>query len=537
MERLVYLHGSDEIPLLLKSGPPLLSCPADVPWRDKYETALEPLKKGQWQAAADRLTALSAELPDAPAVWDNLAVVRSWLADDATASEAYFKFASLDVPLDDAVEATAMGMLLHESPLGDDIDVVRWNWPVTDHQRLQEALLSDGRVVVLPVDAAQWPDAEGPPPRMAGMLLDRSLPSRGEAPSLETLPHVLGQLLLFGRETDRAARLVIFRLNRTDADLAAVEIRQIGGDTLEPAPEETVMGKVSASRQLISPGWVQPRGASRSQMAPLMLENLRKLLLNDWPDLPLGILGGRSLRQAAGDPSARVKVLAVILVAQQWVEQDHASFDFNELRSQLGLPTLGPIEPQAGELAALPLVRFDRIRPESLSDDDLVTALQRTAHFHYWEAARKFARAVLGRPSLPRGPERMEAFHVLVQSATALEEGIAVIDEARRDALSQGQSCAAWDLQELAFRFSHAADISQTMELMQHIESRHINEKGVAQALTQMLINVGLLNADGTPVAATAHSEAAAPAAEPSKLWTPGSESAGSGGKLWTPGS
>ena len=36
---------------------------------------------------------------------------------------------------------------------------------------------------------------------------------------------------------------------------------------------------------------------------------------------------------------------------------------------------------------------------------------------------------------------------------------------------------------------------------MQHIETRHIEEQGVAQTLTQMLINVGLLNPDGTPVA------------------------------------
>ena len=61
----------------------------------------------------------------------------------------------------------------------------------------------------------------------------------------------------------------------------------------------------------------------------------------------------------------------------------------------------------------------------------------------------------------------------------------------------------------------------------------------MAQALTQMLVNFGLLNPDGTPVAAHGHGAAAVapPTTEPSKLWTPGSESSGSGGgKLWTPG-
>ena len=94
----------------------------------------------------------------------------------------------------------------------------------------------------------------------------------------------------------------------------------------------------------------------------------------------------------------------------------------------------------------------------------------------------------------------MEAYRLLAQSATTLEEGVASIEEGRRDAVSNGQSCAVWDLMELSFRFGHG-DVEPAMQLMQHIESRHIQEKGVAQTLTQMLINFGLLNPDGTPVA------------------------------------
>ena len=194
---------------------------------------------------------------------------------------------------------------------------------------------------------------------------------------------------------------------------------------------------------------------------------------------------------------------------------------------------------QPGEIRTLPLVRLARVEAEKLSDDDLVLAFHRAALYHAWDAARKFARAVIDRPVFARRPERMEAYRLLAQSATTLEEGIASIDEGRRDALSSGQSCAVWDLLELSFRFGHGGDIEQAMRLMQHIESQHIQEQGVAQTLTQMLINVGLLNPDGTPVAVPgrrAAAEAAPPAAEPSKLWTPGSESSGSGGKLWTPG-
>jgi hypothetical protein len=538
MERLLHLNGIAEIPLLLKSDSAMLPCPADVPWRAKFEAAIAPLKKAQWQEAADRLTALASEVPDSPCIWNNLALVRGWLADEAGAREALHRFAALPVPLEDAVEAEAVAMLISESPLEDDVDMVRWTWPVRDADRLQEAMLSDRRLSPVPVDTSHWPVDESPPPRMGGMLLDRHLLGSDEQFSPENMPTVLAQILLFGRETDRAARLEIVGLSKLDADQVKTILVAIAGDSLEPAPEETRMARTSESRLMIGHRWVPPRGADRAQIDDFLVRDLHDTLSNRWPDHPLGVLDGRSIRQAAGDVTARVKVLAAILVMQQWSDRSLAELDFNRLREQLGLPTLGPIDPQPKEVATLPLVRLGRVRHENLSDEDLVLAFHRAGIYRAWDPARKFARAIIDRPSFSHRPERMEAYRMLAQSATSLEEGIAYIDEGRRDALSQGQSCAVWDLLELSFRFGHG-DVEQAMRLMQHIETRHMEEQGVAQTLTQMLIDLGLLNPDGTPVAHAgrrAPAEAAAASAEPSKLWTPGSESSGSGGKLWTPG-
>ena len=85
IERLIHINRSPEIPLLLKSDLAIAPCPAGVPWRAKFEAAIAPLKKAQWQETADLLTALAAEVSDVPAIWNNLALVRSWLADEAGA--------------------------------------------------------------------------------------------------------------------------------------------------------------------------------------------------------------------------------------------------------------------------------------------------------------------------------------------------------------------------------------------------------------------------------------------------------------------
>lgn len=541
-ERLIYFNRAANVPLLLKADPGLMTCPADVPWREKFEAAMEPMKRAQWQETADRLAALADEVPAAPVVWNNLGRIRSWLGDDG-AGEALRRYAALDVPLDDAVEAEATALLLSPSSLGDEVDVLRWSWNVRDPERLQELLLSDRRVLTLPADLSAWPVDESPPPRMVAAILDRPALRSEDPLSRETVPSIECQLLLFGRETDRAARLEVDSLTRPTGERVAAVLREIGGDTLEAAPEETVIGKLSASREIVGHRFVPPPGAPRERIEALLKDEFRDAILHRWPDMPLGTLGGRSLRQAAeaavGDHAAQVNCLAVVLVAQQIFVSVPGEFDFNDLRAQLGLPVLGPIDPRHCDLPRLPLVRLARIETDALDDQPLKLVFHRAWMYHAWEAARKFAQAIVARSSFASSPERSEAYRALVESATTIAEAVRVLDQARGEALAAGQSCAMWDLMELSFRFGHG-DAPAAMQLMQHIESRHINEPGVAQSLTQLLINAGLLNPDGTPVAIAPGMRAAAEpvpaAAEPAKLWTPDSESAGAGGKLWMPG-
>ncbi len=290
MERLMHVNRSAQIPLLLKSDAAMLPCPPDVPWRAKFDAAMAPLRKARWQETAEGLTALAAEVSDAPAVWNDLALVRSWLGDEAGAGEAFQKLAALPVPWEDAMEFEAIAMLLSESPLGDDVDIVRWTWPVRDHERLYELLLSDHRAAHVPVDTAAWPAGDSPPPRMTGMLLDRPTLDIGESFSLDNMPSVLAQLLLFGRETDRPARLEVVGLTRLDADQAKTLLRQIGGDTLEAEPEETLMAKMfrQPSPDRTPLGSAARRGARRSR-CPLGPRLSRR---------PAGPLAGPAARRA-----------------------------------------------------------------------------------------------------------------------------------------------------------------------------------------------------------------------------------------------
>ncbi len=146
----------------------------------------------------------------------------------------------------------------------------------------------------------------------------------------------------------------------------------------------------------------------------------------------------------------------------------------------MGLPTLGPIEPAAGQIEWLPLVRLARVRVESLSDDDLLTAFHRAAAMQALKAVRKLARAVADRPAFAGRPERLDALGTLARSAENFEEAIGSLEEGRRAALAAGKSCATWDLLEVAFRFGHG-QAAEGLGLIQHLQQRHMAEPGVAR--------------------------------------------------------
>ena len=107
-----------------------------------------------------------------------------------------------------------------------------------------------------------------------------------------------------------------------------------------------------------------------------------------------------------------------------------------------------------------------------------------------------------------------------------------------------GQSPASWLILELSLQFARG-DSNEVNRLLTQIQRDHMNEPGVAQALTELLVGLGVLRPDGMPAGAAAGAgmpggPAAGPppqaAQEPGKLWTPGGEQGGGGEKkLWTP--
>jgi hypothetical protein len=256
----------------------------------------------------------------------------------------------------------------------------------------------------------------------------------------------------------------------------------------------------------------------------------------------LGLLDGQTPRDAATQPQYRRKILAAVLMLQQWLDTAGESFDFNRLRSSLGLPTLGPIDPTRTHAERLPLVRLGRVEVEKLDDEALLGAFRRVIAFGVSSAVVKYAQAVVDRPQVATPDERDTAYRLLLQREKGSDHALALLDRGRKETIAAGRSCAGYDLMELPIRLIRGEG-GELGRVVDHLQRQHMREPGVGQALAQFLMEIGAIRPDGTPAmpAAAAQEEAGivvpgAPGAEPGKIWTPDSETGGAkSGKLWTP--
>lgn len=542
----VQINNSPSIPVQFKASPYLEPCPVDARWKPEFDAAVEELRRARWQSAADKFAALSSQAPEAPAVWRNLAKLRGWLADPAGAVAALRKFEALDVPLEDAVEAEALAQLLDEEAADDLIDVVNVEYPVDDFDRLSTALAAESRLTRVHEALRDLPEDQ-PPPKAAYWILDRPFVKTAADIVRETIPKAQGRLLLFGRETDRPARVELGGL-RDDLAAAQKTLAEIAGDALGPAGEIKVTGHMPRLQQLFALSWRLPPDTHPNQLQTLLNEDRRDILLHRWSQTPMALFGGRTPAEAANDPAQKTKILAAILLLQPMMDRHADEEDFNKLRRSLALPEQGPIDPQtmpnrARNLDVLPLTRLHRLMTGALTDEELEQLFQRALLAAVKPAVRSLGHEIVSRPTWKGPLDKQQVLSSLVAIENDVDRAAGYIEQGRSLARSAGQTCAQWDLEELSLRLDRY-EVEAISRIVKHLQETHGREPGVARAMMEMLIDAGIIRPDGSaaamPAAGAAPGLASSGVAEPApagQIWTPGNEpGASKKSSLWVPG-
>ena len=524
---LMQLNADANVPLLFKDDPQLKDCPADAPFQQEFEESMAFTAQGAWVAAAERFATLSEEHPNEPSIVNNLATLYCFTA-DPRAAETLRQYARLDVPLDDAVESWARAAIVSPEHEQELVDLVRVSIPIDDLDSLHQKMLADDRMSKMPVDLNRLVQENQPPPRDAFWLLDRPASKNGAEITRDDVPCVLAEVLVYGKQTDREARIEL-ALGREEIELAIKALAAVTGDGLDTTAEPELIAQAPMVARALQSRWRLPNDMPSQVRDQLMVEQQRHLLLNNWVNLPQKQFGNSSPADASTNFEYRIPLLAAILQLQYGEENSWIGFDFNELRSTLNLPTADEIRSEQIEVARITLTQLARMRPDSLSDDDLLKLYALAIMHRADTAAEWLGLEVTTRESIAKNMDIANIFGQIAERCASPDRAFEYLAKAREIAEAAGKSPAVWYLRELPLRIIRQ-DTEQVQSLMSTLQT-YWNEPGIADGVVNVLSQFGIIDpaqvaaaggmgpAPGMPAAAGPAPPAAAPS---SGLWTPG---------------
>ena len=551
---LVQVTSSEKLPAIFYGVTLSMEAPEDASWKREFDLAMKHYHHGDWTSAAELFKDMNRRILDEPILLRNQAILDVWTCDLKGAVKAFHTLAVIrEVEEDVAVEAEACAQVLERTHEDDSLEWIAISIDLDDAERVMETLLSQSNARSLNPEKAGRTD--GPPPKGLFVWYDRDIPKDDNAAlELVQLPRELCTVMVYGKETDKAARLNII----LPRDEQSEELLSSIGDALGIAAdanlsEAEVVMSLHKMQHVLRPRFWIPDGTSVQQLREYQQAWCLNQIHHVWPDLKLAFLDGKTPREAAQVRKLKRKVLASILNLEIALEQDPVSVDFNQLRRELGLPEAHPIDPAGMDIRRLSPVQVSRLELEKLSLEALVQVFETVS---VRRAGKTMYR--VGIEILRRGEDATE--HIdLVEVRTRLAEAAPTSDEslehlaAARDlAVAEGESPAPWLISELDQRLQRQElDIAQ--RLIIEIQTRYVREPGVAQMFARVLAKFGLMPTapDASQAAAVSQAPipaevgaAAAPHEAPAGVWTPdapATPSSPSGdeageSKIWMPG-
>ncbi len=535
---LIILSNAERIPPALKRDRMFEGCPSGATWKGRFEAAFRDLVSGGWKKGLEKFEKLNQDFPSQPAILWNIAVARSYLALPRL-PEAWHAYALCPgVEFQQAVEAEALAQLLSLDADKATVEFVKWTINVQDANALNEKLLSSKLLMPFTGDLSQFRSDDSPPPKSAFTLLDKPLPDAGTELTLDNVPRVLTYVVLFGRETDRAARVEI-RVPKSDVvQQVRSRLAEIAGDLLTSEETEEILDTVSRLQMALAPLPYCPSGTSFMVRQRIMEEATQHDFLQQWPDIPLSALDDKSPRQVLEDPAYRVQLAGALVALEQLAEVHRWPIQVDALRQQVGVPVPEPIDPQTVDISTLAPADWVRVIPERLTDEVLVRLHERALVFHSRKAILRLGEEVLRRESLADKVDRAELYGGLAEMTADSDKAVYYLREARRIAAGKKHSPAKYLLSELPLRLIRG-EAAEVKEVVYQLQTRHLREPGVSEALYNLLVQFGIVTPEGQSGAAPETAEVDESTPSSAKLWTPDAPPAAADEKkpsqLWVP--
>ncbi len=542
------LNSSPTLNQLLKSIPQPIERPSDVEWGERFDEAATLLRSNKVLLAESKLESLRRTLPNEPAILSGLLTCAIWRGDVDAQSMFLKKLSACEsLDFDQRVNFRAISCLVNADDRDLAAECFRLDAEIESLEPLELAMTADFRFVALPAEMlSQIRESEDDiPPRAGFQILDRDRPSIEEGlPPIEQIPEAHAMVFLFGKQTDRSARLEVHDVLSGSLD----EVRSI----IEKAVGGSIELKQSESDPLPFLAVIQPQVAMlRFKATPVEADAMQEQLTQQRLPLAitktkLGILGNASLAETASDPSKLLERSVVVRAAEQYdaiVSKGLSILDEVYRVANVEKPTT--IQLSDDEIESVSNTALNRIDPSKLNNESSLYLLQRAQQISSTPAIRMFADRVIA-AELPQEMQmaKLLAYSTLINASTNAQEAINTIEKAKSFADENKLPIANLLLSEVSLRLQ-AGDGEGFQNAIQTLTTRYGNEPEVMAQLQQMLIQMGVIRPDGSPRRAPTAPAGIAPAGSEATssggIWTPdgGGSPAGpasGGGKLWVPG-
>jgi hypothetical protein len=541
------INRDPAVNLLAKFVPELIPRPDDVDWAERYDEAALLLLNNKIVLAENKLESLQRIAPSQPSVLSGLLTCAVWRGDFGKQVDLLTKLSHCEsLSADDRARYLATSFVVGPESEAISFEKLTLTAEIESIDETILALTAHNRFADLPPEFLQQLKGDleiGP--RAAFQVLDREPPTEDGIPSPELVPESIGLATLFGRETDRAARIEVIAVTAINEDAVKAQLASaLPGLEFQSKREGMLPIQYEAASQVGGLKITDPTAFDTLIQQLFVVRAVDKLA-----NIPVALLGNQSLRETAGDDSKWLERAALIRFLEG--EDGLIARDENliERLCEIGnRPAPEPIAANEDNVEEVPAYDLNRIDPTGLDVDNLMYLIQRAQQVSATKLGRKAARQLLAM-ELPAEGElagaKLLGYSFLMQTATRSDDAIESLEAAKAYLKANKLSAPSLLLAELPLRLRRG-EHEKFSECVQSIARNHSNDPEIMGRLQQILMQFGLIRPDGSPIQRQRSLEPGAGGG--SGLWTPGSGSptpgpaaspakpAAAPSKLWVPG-
>ena len=459
--QLLELDGADDIPYPLRGSHQLPSITGSDELQKEVRKGQKYAAVGCWNSAADVFMALADAAPDRPELWHAVGLCRAWDGDEKAAAEALHRAARHYANEGIAVECETIAQILDDNNTSDVVEQSTYLARTDSASRLLTNL--DGQPAISAIEEfAECGRRESSGRRIP----DSRYRYKNEIPvspsRFEEIPRCLAQISIFDVEKNSGkAPLTLTGFRGAAFDDAKSLLTSAVGELIEWAtdiPQPQVTGSISASKSLfMETQWYLPETIPIVRRRELLNQFWAEALNEKWLRHPQRALDGKSPEQAAGDPALRVPLLAAIYVLDSAMQQREKVLGVKMLlRATRECAPLSPLEiTDETAVGSLSIMQLHRLPIEKLTDDQLITVVNRSMLVQRDETLYEVLKAAVNRPSCVGQFDLdriLRTLSDLCASEGRRDEAFSWLEHGRGSAIPEGktafQHAWAWDMAE-----------------------------------------------------------------------------------------